>query len=239
MRSFQPVMGGAAVALSLLALAGCDYRHEVTGPMQTMPVSVPLGTAERSKLELDLAAGELTLRGGAQKLLEGSIDYNVPSWKPEIHTSTVGSSIDVTIKQPEHHRFGGHTRYIWDLQVNNGVLLDVAINSGAGKQNLQLGDTKLRSVEVHIGAGQVELDLRGHPTRDYDVSISGGVGQATVNLPQDVGIWAEAHGGIGQIDVEGLQKKDGHWENAAYDTAKVNVHVKVQGGVGQIRLIAE
>jgi hypothetical protein len=206
--------------------------------MQSLPVDVGLGSAERSKLELDLAAGELNLSGGSAKLIEGSIDYNVPSWKPEIHTSTVGSSTDVTIKQPEGHHFGHNSRYNWDLRVNSGVILDVAINCGAGHENLRLGDTKLRSVKVNMGAGKVDLDLRGNPTRDYDVSVSGGVGQATVDLPQGVGIWAEAHGGIGHIDVEGLEKKGDHWENALYDTAKVNVRVKVQGGVGQIHLIA-
>jgi hypothetical protein len=204
-----------------------------------MPVDIALGTAERSKLELDLAAGELTLSGGSEKLLEGSIDYNVPSWKPVIHASAIGSSTDVTIKQPERHSFGGNTKYNWDLKVNDKVLLDVAINCGAGQQNLHLGDSNLRSVQVHIGAGQVDLDLRGTPKRDYDVSIAGGVGQARVNLPRGVGIFAEAHGGIGHIEVQGLEKRGNHWENALYDSSKVNIHVKVEGGIGQIELLAD
>lgn len=230
----------AVVGVSAFALASCDMHVDHTGPLETMPVNVALGSAERSKLELDMAAGELDLSGGANSLLQGTIEYNVPSWKPEIHTSNVGTSTDVTIKQPEQHGFGGGDhRYKWDLEVNNNVLLDVAVNCGAGKQDLKLGDAKLRSVTVHIGAGEVELDLRGHPTRDYDVAISGGVGHARVTLPTDVGIWAEAHGGIGHIDVQGLQKKGDHWENAAYDTAKVNVHVKVEGGIGHIEILAD
>jgi hypothetical protein len=227
------------VGAGLITLEGCgDFRPERPGPMETLPVSVPLGTAERSKLELNLAAGELNLTGGASGLLEGSLDYNVPSWKPEVRTSVVGSSTDIVIKHPERHGIpgGGHIR--WDLRVSDKVLLDVAIHAGAGKQRIELGDAKLRSVEVNIGAGQVDLDLRGRPTRDYDISVSGGVGQASVKLPHDVGIWAEAHGGIGNISVSGLQKKDGHWENDLYDNAKVNVHVRVQGGIGEINISA-
>jgi hypothetical protein len=89
-----------------------------------------------------------------------------------------------------------------------------------------------------MGAGQVDLDLRGKPTHDYDVSISGGVGQATVYLPQGVGIWAQAHGGLGSITVTGLDKQDDHWQNNLYDNSKVNVRLKVEGGIGQIRIIA-
>jgi hypothetical protein len=229
----------AALALGFLSLCACDFRPGPVGPTETFPVNVELGTAERSKLELDLAAGELNLRGGGPQLLQGSIEYNVPAWKPVVHTSVIGSSTDITIKQPEGHSIHGKARYIWNLEVNKDVLLDVAVNCGAGQEHLDLGGTKLRSVNVQIGAGQVELDLRGHPTRDYDVSVRGGVGQATVHLPQDVGIWAEAHGGIGHIDVQGLSKKGDHWENAGYDQAKVNVHVKVEGGIGQIQLLAD
>lgn len=233
------LMVGAALSAGLLCLGSCDFRPAKIGPLETFPINVNLGTAERSKLELDLAAGELHLRGGGPELLQGSIEYNVPGWKPEVKTAVIGSSTDVTVRQPEHQRMGGGARYNWNLEVNKNVLLDVAVNCGAGQANLDLGANKLRSVDVHIGAGQVQLDLRGHPTRDYDVSVRGGVGQAVVHLPQDVGIWAEAHGGIGHIDVRGLTKKDGHWESTDYDQAKVNVRVKVEGGIGQIELLAD
>jgi predicted membrane protein len=88
-----------------------------------------------------------------------------------------------------------------------------------------------------MGAGQVQLDLTGTPTHDYEVKINGGVGQANVHLPQNVGIWASAHGGIGSIKVEGLQKDGDHWQNDLYDKSKVNVRVEVNGGIGEIRLI--
>lgn len=227
-------------SVAALALNGCDWHMDHTGPIETMPISVALGSADRSKLELDLAAGQLQLSGGASDLLQGTVDYNVPEWKPVLHVSNIGTSTDVVLKQPETHSFpSGDHQYRWNLKVNDGVLLDVAINCGAGQQDLKLGDAKLRSVMVHIGAGQVTLDLRGHPTRDYDVNISGGVGQARVTLPASAGIWAEAHGGIGHIDVQGLIKKGDHWESADYDTAKANIRVRVEGGIGQIDIRTE
>lgn len=234
-------MLGALLSAGIVVLGGCGWHPEPAGPMETMPINVNLGSAERSKMELDLAAGELTLSGGASNLLEGNIEYNIPTWKPDLHVSNIGSSTDIVLKQPERHGFpgAGNHRYKWNLQVNNRVLLDVRINCGAGKQELKLGDTNLRSLTVHIGAGEVNVDLRGHPTRDYNVAVSGGVGHARVLLPSDVGIWAEAHGGIGHIDISGLTKKGDHWENSLYDSAKVNIHVKVEGGIGHIEIHAE
>jgi hypothetical protein len=225
------------LAVGILALAACQFDHEATGPLQEEPVSVDLGNTERANLELDMGAGEMNVRGGASKLLEGRFEYNVPAWKPELHTSDIGSHATITIRQPEYAHLGGSRRYIWDLQLNNRVLLDLALRCGAGKAQLDLGDLDLRSVDVQMGTGQVDLDLRGKPSRDYDVNISGGVGQATVHLPQDVGVMAEAHGGIGSITVTGLQKRGDRWQNDLYDTAKVNVRLKVEGGIGEIRII--
>jgi N-terminal domain of toast_rack, DUF2154 len=228
-----------ALAGMVSMLAGCDFRPPEYGPIQTENVSVPLGTAQRSNIELDLSAGELNLHGGAEQLLEGSLEYNVPSWRPEIRSTVVGSSTDVTIKQPEGHPSMGHVHYKWELAANDNLVTDVAVNCGAGKAAMQLGSLQLRAVNVNIGAGEVQLDLRGRPKRDYDVAVSGGVGQATIYLPQNVGIEAEAHGGIGHIEVRGLRKHGDLWRNDLYDTAKVSVRVKVHGGIGEIRLLAD
>jgi len=226
-----------ALAIPLL-FASCEFDDsEDNGPVRTDQVSIPLGTADRANVELDMAAGGLTLRSGAEQLLQGRFEYNRAAWKPEVHTSKVGSQVALTIREPDRTHMGGRRHYLWDLALNNKVLLDLTLNCGAGQATLNLGNLDLRSVTVHMGAGQVDLDLRGHPSRDYDVNVSGGVGQATINLPQGVGIRAEAHGGLGSITVTGLEKQGDAWVNNLYDNAKANVRLTVNGGIGEIRIV--
>jgi hypothetical protein len=81
------------------------------------------------------------------------------------------------------------------------------------------------------------VDLRGMPKNDYDVSIHGGIGEATIYLPEGVGVEAEAHGGIGGINARGLEKRDGRYVNDAYGHAKTNVRLDVHGGIGAINLV--
>jgi hypothetical protein len=224
--------------LCLLALlTACDVQNVKTGPLQEEPISIPLGSNERANVELKMGAGEIHLTGGAQQLLEGKVEYNVPDWKPTIRSSTIDDHASVTIAQPASVGGLGHVRYVWDLRLNDKTLLDLKVGCGAGKTELALGNTKLRIATINMGAGEVSLDLRGTPTRDYEVDISGGVGKATVYLPKGVGIRAEAHGGLGNITVTGLEKRGDHYENNLYDKAKVNVQVKVRGGIGEIQLI--
>lgn len=90
-----------------------------------------------------------------------------------------------------------------------------------------------------MGVGELNLDLRGKPKRGYDVRVHGGVGEATIRLPNDVGIKAEARGGIGQIEMRGLEKRGDRWVNAGHEDADVTIHLNVAGGIGAIRVLVE
>jgi hypothetical protein len=234
----KPIISVFLAVVSALILAACEFDSTPTGPLKDEPFSLDRGNVERANIQLNMGAGEMNLGGGAGKLMEGRFQYNVPAWRPQVETSVNGTHATVTIRQPQHFIMRGNKRYVWDLRLNDQVITDLALNCGAGQAQLDLGSLTLRDLSVHMGAGQVELDLRGKPTRDYEVNISGGVGQATVHLPDGVGIWAEAHGGLGSITVTGLEKQGDHWQNSLYDNAKVNVRLKVQGGIGEIRIIA-
>src|SRR5262249_36349691 len=134
---------------------------------------------------------------------------------------------------------GRHTTYKWDIKLNDDLPLDIAANLGVGEARLNLGSLNLRSLAVQMGVGEARADLRGKPKHDYSVDINGGVGQAPVDRPGDVAIIAEAHGGIGDISVHGLEKRDGRWVSPGREHAAVTVRVSVKGGIGSIVLNAE
>lgn len=227
----------AFCAIPALLLSSCGYHHAETGPLRDEPVSIDLGDSKSATVQLNLGAGELILRGGASKLLQGRFEYNVAAWKPEVRTSMSGSTASVTIQQPRGTGGFGHTKNLWDLELNDNVLLDLALNCGAGRSRLELGDLNLQHVNVHFGAGEVDVDLRGKPSHDYDVNVSGGVGHATVRVPDNVGVRADAHGGIGRINVTGLENRGDHYENSQYGHSNVNIRLRVEGGIGEIRII--
>ncbi len=227
--------GIVAVATSFLWLGACGFDDVVTGPERSEPISLDAGNAERANIELNMGAGQMNIGGGAAKLVDGHFEYNVDAWKPVVTSSINGASATVTIKQPSGMR-GGKKHYVWDLQLSDRLLTDLRVNCGAGQAKLDLGSLLLRSLTVHMGAGQVQLDLSGQPKHDYEVKVDGGVGQTEIRLPRGVGIWAQAHKGIGSVNVTGLEKQGDHWENDLYNKAKVTVTLMVNGGIGEIRI---
>jgi hypothetical protein len=216
---------------------GC--RPARTGPTQHESASFDLDQSELTRVELRMGAGELTVSGGSPKLAEADFTFNVASWKPTVEYHSTGVRGDLLIAQPDGTVGFGDTEYRWDVKLNDGVLMDVVTKLGAGDARLNLGSMSLRSVEFNIGAGEVRIDLRGNPKRSYDVRINGGVGKATVYVPRSVAIDATAQGGIGDIRVTGLEKRNGRWVNPAQENSPVKIHLDVKGGVGEIVLIAE
>jgi hypothetical protein len=233
--------GAAMLRRTLLAagiamLAGCTEGVRL-GPPEHETKVLDLDKSELTRVELKMGAGELRVNGGTPKLMEGDFTYNVPGWKPQVEYHSTGVRSDIEISHAPGAAPHGNSK--WDLRFNDAVLMDLVVQMGAGEAHLNLGSLNLRSVAFHLGAGEVDVDLRGNPKRSYDVQIQGGVGQATVHLPSTVGISATAAGGIGEINVRGLEKRNDRWINPGHENAPVTIRLDVKGGVGQIDLVAE
>jgi len=230
-------MNRAFVLLSgaLLCLTGCVINTQ-TGPPEHSYQVIERDSAQSLNATVHMGAGNLRIGSGTGKLVRADFDYNVPDWKPEVRYS--GGIL--TISQPSSHSTHiGKSRYDWDLRFNREVPLDLKVEFGAGEAHLDLGSLTLRRVEIQMGVGTLNMDLRGPVKSDYDVRIQGGVGEATVYLPSDPGVYAEASGGIGDIRVQGLHHEDSHYFNDAWKKAQHNIRLNIQGGVGSIKLISD
>ncbi len=235
------VFAGAATSTMLL-LSACVLNVDHAGPPQYESRSFERGSVDDLRLDLNMGAGDLKIGTGTHNLAQAYFTYNLNNDKPEVNFNPSGHSANLTIRQPNHG--GGHIRtqpikYAWDLRLSQDVPLSIRVNFGAGQAQLDLGSLALRDVQVNMGVGELEMDLRGQPQHDYSVRIHGGVGEATVRLPGNVGVSADASGGIGNIETENLRGSAGHWVNEAFDHSPVHIRVTVEGGIGNIRLIGE
>jgi hypothetical protein len=225
------------VAATVL-LSGC-IGHGSAGPTTHDRREVPLDAAELTRVRLRMTSGELDVRGGAATLLEGDFAYNVPEWKPSISHSNNGSISDLEVSQGDGRTMFGDTENRWRLAVNDARPIELNARLGAGEARLTLGTLHLKRVELHMGAGEANVDLRGRPSESYRVEIHGGVGSATVRVPAAVGISATASGGIGSIDISGLEQRGDRWVNPHADGSPVTITLDVRGGIGEIKIVAE
>jgi hypothetical protein len=157
------------------------------------------------------------------------VDYRVSGTTGELEISQDDSNKQFRTTSDNH----------WTLHFANDIPLDLKINMGAGRANLRLQDIDASRMRIDIGAGQVDLDLTGDRKRDLNAEIDGGVGEANIRLPRNVGVIANATGGIGTIDAHGLHHDGDDYTNDAYGKTPATIHLKVEGGVGRISLRLE
>jgi D-alanyl-D-alanine carboxypeptidase len=250
-----------AILLILLAVAGCRRGVEI-GELQTKSESVESGDVASVQVEIELAAGELVVSGGAAELLEADFTYNVAEMEPEVNYG----GDNLTITHPEVRIVGALAdrddyRNEWDLRFNDDVPMEMLVNLAAGRSDLTLGSLAVTSlgmkagagdVSVHLtgvpslaqldfemGAGTLLMDLTGDWTDDLNADITGGVGEMTLRLPGSVGVRVDVEGGIGSVNASNLAKDGDSYTNEAYGESEVTLQFNITSAVGKINLEAE
>src|SRR5579875_2007099 len=73
MRPLSSLVFATAGITAILSCTGCMQNAVVTEETHYDPVSVPLDSVKHAVVHLNMSAGEMELRGGAEKLLETTL----------------------------------------------------------------------------------------------------------------------------------------------------------------------
>jgi N-terminal domain of toast_rack, DUF2154 len=224
------------LALPLLIaglFAACDEPRESMTESRT----VTLDGATRAEVGLRMGAGELRLRGADQTpLLEASFEFNRDRLRPEIDYHVSGDKGVLVVRHGRRHGVNfGRVRNRWDLSLGRAVPLDLDVDLGAGKSDLDLRGLKLERVEIDMGVGEMDLDLRGPHAAGFLVKIDGGIGSGKLALPSEVGVRIKVDGGLGSVDLHGgLRKEGGVYVNDAYGKSPVTIEIDIDAGIGSL-----
>lgn len=225
----------AAVVVAASWTAGCNMIMPA-GPVVHEHHVVERGKATSARVEIDMGAGELSLKSGAKGLLEGDFDFNIPTLKPAIAYDVDGGTGALKVSQGSA---SGDYENSWRLSLDETTPLDLHVNLGAGDAQLVLGRLNLQSLDINLGAGDLVVDLRGTPARSYSVSVEAGAGDTTIHLPASVGISARTSGLIGDANVSGLVEREGRWINPRAEGSSVTIELVVRHAIGDLRVLAE
>ncbi|MGD0403668.1 MAG: toast rack family protein [Candidatus Acidiferrales bacterium] len=226
------------VFLAILGLAVTVGRHGREATVHSTQ-AIELQGAKSVNTEISMPTGHLILTGGSSRLLDADFDYRAVEGKPRVDYSVSGDRGQLDVTQEEKHIHLGSRRNDWTLRFGNAIPLDLKIELGAGKSDLNLAGVNVAHLEVNMGVGRMDLDLTGERKQDLQVDIQGGVGSAEIRLPKNVGVHVNASGGIGSVNAQGLRHEGSSYVNDVYGKTHTTIQVNIQGGVGEISLIEE
>src|SRR5216683_154425 len=214
-----------------------DRRY--SGDLQHQSRTVDRQGAKSVNVSLETSAGEFNISGGSSHLLDADFKYSGSYETPRVEYNVSDGVGHLSISQDDTSTHFGTTHNDWNLRFSNDVPLELKVEMGAGRGHLRLRDMPVTRLDMSMGAGQVDLDLTGDRKSDLVADLEGGVGQATIRLPSKVGVVVRASGGIGAVEAHGLRHDGDDYTNDAYGKTPATIRLKVEGGVGQITLIAE
>jgi hypothetical protein len=227
-KPFARVVVLAAVAG--IAVAGCS-----SGTSRTVTRSIEVGGAKSVDVDVNFGAGELRLAGGAPALFDAR--FEISGDDPAVEYAVTNGEGRLSVQPPSGSKSGGPGE--WHLRLRDGVPLDLKVSTGAGETHLDLGTLDLGKLEINQGVGELHVDLRGTPRRSIDVDLHGAVGEAHIRLPRSVGIVATATTGVGELNVDGLEKKGNTWINPGHENDAVVIRLNARGDVGEINISAD
>jgi hypothetical protein len=228
--------GPLALAVAAACWTAACGMFVPAGPVVHERHVVERGAATSTRVEIEMSAGELEMRSGAKALFEGDFDFDDPGLKPVIAYAVGASSGDLKVSQGA---VSGNHENTWRLSMDEQTPIDLHVSLRAGDAELVLGGVNLSALEVDLGAGDLVVDLRGMPAKSYSVSVQAGAGGTTIRLPASVAVSARTAGLLGDVNVTGLEQRNGRWINPRAEGSPVTVHLQVQHAIGDLRILAE
>lgn len=224
----------------IVVLVGLSMHHSgASNPILHSPQTIDLQGATSVTAKIDMGAGQLNVNNGSSHLVDADFSYDQDSGTPRMDYSVSGTNGNLDISQHENGGVHlGRNENTWTVRFGE-IPLDLNVDMGAGQGDLNLRGINLTRLKVEMGAGQINLDLTGERKQSFDVDVQGGVGEARIRLPHEVAVEIRADGGIGSIDTQGLHKEAGRWVNDAWGKSPTTIHMNVEGGIGEIRLVVE
>jgi hypothetical protein len=213
-------------------------------PVAVENVSIPLKGAARANVRIRHGAGRLTLRGGAgpDVLAAGSFTGGVR------HEENMrGDTLDVELRVPEDlwMNFGGPwifgpwTPILWDVQMNDKVLMTLDLETGAGESKIDLSAMKVQEVRLKTGASSTEMTLPSRAGKT-SVKVSSGAASVVLRIPDGVAARIAVESGLAGIHVDQNRfPRSGSgngYQSADYDRAENSVDIKVETGVGAVEI---
>ena len=190
---------------------------------------------ERASIELNLDVGKLTLGESTPLLYECISQYRYKEFEPfEKYSSTEKEASILIYHSPViKRRISNNIRNYWQLKLNNKIIYDLSIKTGAINTDCNLSGFKVEKLYIESGASNINLVL---PQYNSKIIIDSGVSNIDIAIPKNVGTTVNIDSGIAIRDLDDFIKKDSMYISNNYNSSEFKVDIEIDCGVSHINI---
>jgi len=201
-------------------------------------ISIEGEGVEQVRLRLDPAIGYIRLGPGHQDqrdLLQGRLSAGRGEQIEQRQTGS-DSQPEIVIRTRSWTMLpflvSSFERAAWDLELKPGTEVDLVVDLGVGKAEVDLRRLLPEEARVDVGLGEAWVAL---PEHGGVVTVDVGIGQLTVELPANVGVHILADTGIGTTVIPpDFIRRDGGYYSPGYEGAAEKIDLKLDIGIGTL-----
>jgi hypothetical protein len=211
------------------------------GTETTLETEVVLETKEsleieRASIGLNLDVGKLTLGESTPLLYECVSQYRYKEFEPFEEFSRTEKEANIliyhsqVIKRRISNNIGNH----WQLKLNNKIIYDLSIKTGAIDTDCNLSGFKVEKLYIESGASNINLVL---PQYDSKIIIDTGVSNINIAIPKNVGATVNIDSGIAIKDLDDFIKRNGTYISHNYNESEYKTEIEIDCGVSNIDIV--
>jgi hypothetical protein len=237
------ITAGVVIVLFAGALWIFDVSdNNRSGDLITKSVVQEIGDAEEAEIDINMNIGILkigALEAESDLLISGEVeisDFEELSDDLEVSGDTLKYTLSSDGKPyqavwiPNQEVDNDKT---WDLRLNRELMLDLAIDTGVGKFEIDLSELRISKLDLNTGVGEVTIELPSEG--NFRADVSGGVGKLTLYLPSDLAAGLFIDGGLGNVSVSGdFTQRNGNYFTQNYESSSDQIQLYIDGGIGAI-----
>jgi len=188
---------------------------------------------EKASIELNLDVGKLTLGESTSLLYECVSQYRYKEFEPfEKYSSTEKEASILIYHSPViKRRISNNIKNDWQLKLNNKIIYDLSVKTGAIDIDCNLSDFKVEKLYIESGASNINLVL---PQYNSKIIIDTGVSNINIAIPKNVGATVNIDSGIAIKDLDDFIKRNGTYISHNYNESEFKTEIEIDCGVSNI-----
>lgn len=188
---------------------------------------------ERASIELNLDVGKLTLGESTPLLYEFISQYRYKEFEPFEKYSSTEKEVDILIYHSPVTKkvISSNIKNNWQLKLNNQIIYDLTVETGAIDINCNLSDFKVEKLYIESGASNINLVL---PQYNSKIIIDTGVSNINIDIPKNVGAIVNIDSGIAVKDLDDFIKRNGTYISQNYNESEFKTEIEINCGISNI-----
>jgi len=203
--------------------------------------SEPLGNMERAQIEVDFAAGSLTI---------GSLPPGSPNFvEADSEVRNSHGSMNVNFHQQDgegrlylsigrvNQRFWSGDGIRWETNFTRNIPLTLNIKSAASNTELTLTELKVTELRLDVDAGNCKVTVPSS-AGTTNIKIEVDVANIELTIPDEVAakIWADIDLSAFEVDENRFPKQGDYYISDNFDTAQNRIYLEIDCDVGRVEV---